>query len=151
MICYRLSRAEFAKDLSGRGAEISGGRWNSKGVPALYTCESRSLCLLEIAVRLSIMDIPDDYKLITLEIEDNLVKQVNQSELPLDWQKFPHLRSSQIFGDELLKSDNYKAFILPSAIIPAENNIIISTTQLPPNSLKIISMEDFYIDERLMR
>lgn len=52
MICYRFSKEEFAKDLSGYGAELSGGRWNSKGVPMLYSCVSQSLCLLEIAVRL---------------------------------------------------------------------------------------------------
>lgn len=51
----------------------------------------------------------------------------------------------------MMRVDNYKAFKLLSAIVPAENNIIINTYQLPPKSLKVISIEDFYIDERLMR
>ena len=151
MICYRLAKTEYADDLSGRGAELSGGRWNSKGIPVLYTCESRSLCLLEIAVRLSVMDVPDDYKLVTIELNDKLVKKIDESELPKDCQLYPHLKSSQVFGDELLKSDKFKAFKLPSAIVPAEYNIIINTRQLDPKTIKVISIEDFYIDERLMR
>lgn len=151
MICYRLAKAEYADDLSGRGAEISGGRWNSKGTPVLYTCESRSLCLLEIAVLLSVMDVPDDYKLVTIELDDKLVKEIQESELPKDWQMYPHLKYSQVFGDGLLKSDKHRAFMLPSAIVPAENNIIINTRQLDLKKIRIIAIDDFYIDERLMR
>ena len=31
MIVFRLSKAQFANDLSGKGAELVGGRWNSRG------------------------------------------------------------------------------------------------------------------------
>nr|WP_295112583.1 RES family NAD+ phosphorylase [uncultured Caulobacter sp.] len=36
-----------ADDMTGKGAEIDGGRWNGKGVPALYTATSRALACLE--------------------------------------------------------------------------------------------------------
>ena len=32
MIVVRLAKLKYCKDLSGKGAEKSGGRWNSKGV-----------------------------------------------------------------------------------------------------------------------
>lgn len=151
MICYRLSKEEFANDLSGYGAELSGGRWNSKGVPMLYTCVSQSLCVLEIAVRLSVIDIPDKLKLITISVKNSIVRKVEVNELPTDWQKFPHLRTSQIFGDELIKNSKFKAFQIPSAIVPAEYNLIINPKKVTKEEIEILSIEDFYIDERLFR
>lgn len=151
MICYRLSKEEFANDLSGYGAELSGGRWNSKGVPMLYTCVSQSLCVMEIAVRLSVIDIPDKLKLITISVKDSIVRKVEVNELPTDWQKFPHLRTSQIFGDELISNSKYKAFQIPSAIVPAEYNLIINPKKVTKEEIEILSIEDFYIDERLFR
>ena len=151
MICYRLSKAEFADDLSGRGAELSGGRWNTKGTPLLYTCVSQSLSMLEIAVRLSVIDVPDDLILITMNVKDSIIAKVDMQKLPHDWQKFPHLRATQVFGDELLNNSKHKAFLIPSAIVPAEYNLIVNPKKVNKKEVEIISIDDFYIDERLMR
>jgi len=41
---WRLAREEFADDaFSGEGARLYGGRWNHKGLPAIYTSECLSL------------------------------------------------------------------------------------------------------------
>ena len=151
MICYRLSKAEFAEELSGYGAELSGGRWNSKGTPLLYTCVSQSLCVLEIAVRLSVIDVPDGLKLITIRIKDSIIGKVEEKELPTDWQKFPHLRTTQVFGDELINTSKHKAFLIPSAMVPAEHNLIVNPKKVTKKEIEIISIDDFYIDERLYR
>nr|WP_255897437.1 RES family NAD+ phosphorylase [Rufibacter sediminis] len=83
MIAYRLSKGLYKNDLSGRGAEIAGGRWNSKGTALLYTCESRALCTTEIAVHTPLGIVPVDYWLITLEIPDELLlSEVLLSDLP---------------------------------------------------------------------
>jgi len=42
-----------AHDLSGKGAEQTGGRWNRKGTPLIYTSVSRALACLETVVHLS--------------------------------------------------------------------------------------------------
>jgi RES domain-containing protein len=36
-----------ANDLSGNGARITGGRWNSKGVPVVYSASNIALATLE--------------------------------------------------------------------------------------------------------
>ncbi len=151
MICYRLSKAEFADELSGYGAELSGGRWNSKGTPLLYTCVSQSLCVLEIAVRLSVIDVPNGLKLITIKIKDSIIGNVEENKLPTDWQKFPHLRTTQIFGNELISTSKHKAFLIPSAIVPAEHNLIVNPKKVTKKEIEIISIDDFHIDERLYR
>ncbi|NQU32919.1 MAG: RES family NAD+ phosphorylase [Bacteroidetes bacterium] len=70
MIVYRLTKAKYSNDLSGKGAAKTGGRWNSKGIPVVYTCESRALCTSEIAVHTPLGILPLDYMLITIEISD---------------------------------------------------------------------------------
>ena len=151
MICYRLSKAEFADDLSGYGAELSGGRWNSKGTPLLYTCVSQSLCVLEVAVRLSVVDVPEGLKLITIKLKDSIIGKVEENQLPTEWQKFPHLRTTQIFGDELISTFKHKAFLIPSAIVPAEHNLIVNPKIVTTKEIEIVSIDDFHIDERLYR
>ena len=64
MKVYRLSKAQFANDLSGKGAELAGGRLNSKGLPMLYTSSSRALCTAEIAVHTPLGIVPTDYVII---------------------------------------------------------------------------------------
>ncbi|HHJ10104.1 MAG TPA: RES domain-containing protein [Bacteroidetes bacterium] len=46
MNVYRLCKCKYARDLSGRRANIAEGRWNSKGIPILYTAGSRALSIL---------------------------------------------------------------------------------------------------------
>ena len=43
MQVYRIAQKAFINDLSGEGARLFGGRWNRRGIPLLYTAESRSL------------------------------------------------------------------------------------------------------------
>jgi hypothetical protein len=57
-----------AYDLSGKGAALTGGRWNSKGTPLLYTCQARALCTAEVAVHLPLGRMPRDYVLVSVEI-----------------------------------------------------------------------------------
>ena len=69
MIVFRLSKATYALDLSGKGAEKTGGRWNSKGIPMVYTSSSRALCTAEIAVHLPLGLVPSGYHLTTLVVK----------------------------------------------------------------------------------
>lgn len=61
MIVYRLARQTFIHDLSGYGAEKTGGRWNSKGRPVLYTAASRALAMVEVAVHVPLGIIPVNF------------------------------------------------------------------------------------------
>ena len=46
MLIYRFGLKKFIGDLSGQGAKIYGGRWNSVGNSMLYTSYSPSLAML---------------------------------------------------------------------------------------------------------
>ena len=86
MIVFRLSKSKHSKDLSGKGAEKFGGRWNSKGVSIIYTSDSRALCTAEIAVHTPLGILPTDYELTTIQIPENtIIPELEISELPKNW------------------------------------------------------------------
>ncbi|HRZ96884.1 MAG TPA: RES family NAD+ phosphorylase [Paludibacter sp.] len=151
MIVYRLSKTKFAGDLSGKGAEISGGRWNSKGVATVYTSESRALATTEIAVHSSLANIPLDYNIITIEIPDNFIFEPNLSDLPADWSDIPPRLASQHFGDRFIHENRYLAMKIPSAVVVGDFNFIINPHHKDINLVKIISISPFSFDKRLFK
>jgi len=56
LLAWRLCRAPFA-DLSGEGARLYGGRWNSSGRAMVYAAGDAALAVLEVRVHL---DLPPD-------------------------------------------------------------------------------------------
>ncbi len=150
MIVYRLSKSKFASDLSGRGAEIAGGRWNSKGIPVVYTGESRALCVTEIAVHTELGNVPEDYQLISIEIPDEIaICKIAPEELPFNWNTIPHMAGTQMVGDNKLKSNNCAVIRVPSAVVPGDFNYLLNPRHRDFIKINIIKIEDFSFDKRL--
>ena len=149
MIVYRLSKAQYAQDLSGKGAELVGGRWNSRGNAMLYTSQSIALCVTEIAVHVPLGILPKDYQLIHIEIPDEDLLEMKR--LPKDWQSFPHSNSTQMIGDKFLKEHKHLVFKVPSAAVQGEFNFLINPRHKNFNHIKIVKIENFNSDDRPSR
>ena len=124
MIVFRLSKNIYANDLTGKGAEIYGGRWNSVGTPMIYTAESRALCAVEIAVNTPLSNIPTDYSIISFrnQFGVNTIDQTRISDGSLflskiktnvinnrEYQYFTHQTlNSQLDGEHQIRIKNYK-------------------------------------------
>lgn len=147
MIVYRLSKEIYANDISGRGAEIAGGRWNSKGQTALYTAQSIALCVTEIAVHIPLGILPKDYRLVHIEIPD--VEFFEPKRLSKDWNTFPHPDSTQKIGDKFLKENKFLLMKIPSAAVQGEFNYIINPRHINFSDVKIKKIEKFTFDDRL--
>ncbi len=150
MIVYRLSKAGFCNDLSGKGAELAGGRWNSKGNALLYTGETRALCTAEIAVHTPLGIVPVTYYLSYIEIPDR-VKSIGLSmeQLPTGWTCFPHSESTQLIGDQFIKAKSSLLLKVPSAVVQGEFNYLINPNHPDIDEVRLIKNEQFLFDERL--
>lgn len=127
MRVYRLCKSKFSSDLSGKGAELAGGRWNSKGKAMLYTSQSRALCTAEIAVHTPLGNIPKDYEIIEINLPDLVkIKELAFEDLPKDWKSIPQSYSTQKIGDAFL--DDKKELILkvPSVVVQGDFNFLIN-------------------------
>jgi RES domain-containing protein len=150
MIVYRLIRSKFANGLSGRGAEIAGGRWNSIGVPVVYTAESRALCALEVAVHTQLSVVPEDYLMVSIFIPDKMkIFEVEPAGLPSGWKSFPSRPFTQKLGDKFFREGKFAAVRVPSAVIAGDHNILINPLHKDFALIKILSSEPFEFDKRL--
>ncbi len=150
MIVYRLSKEKYKKDLSGKGAEKAGARWNSKGQAIIYTSDSRSLCTTEIAVHTPLGNIPLHYWLVTIEIPDRIsIYELPVSHLPADWKALPHPNSTQILGDKFLRDAEFLVMKVPSVVVPGDYNYLINPQHKDISAVTILSTEPFEFDNRL--
>jgi len=152
MIVYRLCKQEYVNDLSGHGAEMNGGRWNSKGSPALYTSGSRALAVLEVAVHVPFGILPTNYYMVSIEIADGLsLTKIDKSDLPIDWNRNPPIVATRYLGDDFLKANTYLILQVPSATVTGDFNYIINPKHPDFKKLKVILAEPFEFDSRLFR
>ncbi len=150
MIVFRLTRTKFKFDLSGKGAELAGGRWNSVGIPVVYTAESRALAALEVAVHMQLNGVPEDYLMITIFIPDTAIRQeIQRKDLPFDWKAFPENRYTQFLGDKFFKENLHLALKVPSAVIQGDHNILLNPYHPDFSKVKVVSTEPFEFDQRL--
>ena len=151
MIVFRLSKSRYAKDLSGAGSEKSGGRWNSKGTPLLYTSESRALCTTEIAVHIPLGIVPNDYKLISIETPENSIHSLELDDLPVNWNTLPHIDATQQIGDKFVNEGEFLILKVPSVVVNGDFNFLINPRHEDFKRLKIINIELFVFDQRLFK
>jgi len=150
MIVYRLSKEKYCNDLSGKGAELSGGRWNSKGTAMIYTSSSRALSTAEIAVHTPVGLIPENYYLVEIEVPDNpKIEEVSVSQLPAKWNQFPHSHDTQRIGGQFIASSKLLLIKVPSAVVQGDFNYLINTQHADFSKIKIRKTELFSFDERL--
>lgn len=150
MRLFRLSKSKFAYDLPAKGAELAGGRWNSRGKAVLYTGQSRALCTAEIAVHTPLGNIPMDYELVEMTIPDSvMVKEIEISYLPFDWKSIPHSHSTQEIGDKFISDNEFLIFKVPSVIVRGEFNFLINPVHGKFNEVEINSITKFEFDIRL--
>lgn len=149
MIVYRLSKSKYSADLSGKGAEKSGGRWNSKGVAMVYTSNSRALCTAEVAVHIGLGIVPSDYVLVTIEIPEDSMTEAVIKDLPADWRAFPHPDSTQKLGDRFVREGKYLVLKVPSVVVQGEYNFLINPKHQAAIKVRVIDTEPFLFDKRL--
>lgn len=148
---WRIVTARFADNaFSGEGARLFGGRWNRKGLPMVYTADSRSLALLEMMVQ-------DDplrarYLLIPAFLPSEVsLRELEVAELGEDWRALSSRDRLQAIGNDWLQARESCMLSVPSAVVPAERNFLINP--LHPDFLKIAigEAEALETDVRLLR
>jgi RES domain-containing protein len=151
MILYRITKCTYANNLDGEGSRLFGGRWNSKGRPAIYLASSVALAVLEVLVHLTPLIIPDDYCLAEIELPDADITEIFIKDLPNDWKNVSPPASLRQFGDAFLQKDAHLLMKVPSSVVSMENNYLVNIRHPAMKKVKVIKVEPFEFDERLRR
>lgn len=152
MLVYRISREKFAEDLSGTGARLNGGRWNSMGISMLYTSSYRSLCVLEILVHTTHNFVPNDLRLVTIKIPDeSAIDEIKYEAIRNEIDKRGVNAQFYTIGDRWIKTSNALVLKVPSIIVPEEFNYLINPFHKDFHKVKIENVKAFDFDKRLVK
>lgn len=146
---YRIVQAAWARNaMNGEGAWLHGGRWNPPGLHAVYLAESRALAALEIIVHAPREVMSLDWRIIEVEVPDELIQSVSIADLPAGWQNLPSSLTAQNFGAAWLRARKALALKLPSVIIPKEHTLMLNPRHADVVKLVVSKPRKFELDSR---
>ena len=95
MQAWRIAKRAYALDLNGTGARLTGGRWNSPGVAAIYAGMTAEIAAMEKLVHSADL-IPKDLVLAAIRLPDDakLYARFGVKDLPDGWDALPSSASA---------------------------------------------------------
>jgi RES domain-containing protein len=147
---WRITRRAY-QALDGEGARLYGGRWNSEGVPVVYTSATLSLAALEYLVHVQIEDVPDDLVSIEIDVpEDVAFARIELFDLPDDWNTVEDHPACFELGDGWSAAALAPVLRVPSAIIPHEWNLLLNPRHPDMARVSVVAVREFAFDPRLL-
>ena len=153
MEVYRIAQEKYAADLTGNGARLFGGRWNSEGQYALYAASSRALALLETLVHTPMQILKEKkYKVVTLSIPNNApTETIHLKKLKADWDAWDLMYYTQKMGNLFLQNNENFLLQVPSVLVHEEMNYIINPLHPLLKEVKITFERDLKFNARLLK
>jgi RES domain-containing protein len=145
MKVYRISKSEYARDVSGTGAKLFGGRWNHVNVPCIYAAGSAALAVLEYSVNVNVAFVPRNLSLAIFEVEERSVYSAEP--LPEDWAAVPAPQSARDLGSTLLLQ-HVPVIQVPSVVVPTEYNYLLNPLAYGKD-FRLTEVLDFKYDLRI--
>ena len=122
--------------LSGEGAAMYGGRWNPKGMPAVYCSENSSLAALEILANLVRPSTFPSYRILDLEVPDGAIAVAPTP-----------AGENRLSGAAFLRTR--LAIMAPSVVNPLERNVVINPAHPDFDTVLPGTIRAFIFDCRL--
>ncbi len=140
MKVWRIAKVERARSvedmLNGEGASRYGGRWNPKGMPAVYCSENSSLAALEVLANLVSPSTFPDHRILDLDVPDDAITVVSAS-----------TGDTRRIGAEMLRT--HLAIMAPSSVNPLERNVVINPVHADFDKVVPGTIQAFEFDRRL--
>jgi len=152
MTAYRIVHFKYAQEaFSGLGSAKFGGRWNSRGLRAIYTSENYSLSLFETLVHLrSLSALQKTHVMLRAEIPEKSVKTLSPSSYPKNWRQAESHPLLQTIGDTWFREKTSPVLRLKSSLIDSESNLLLNPLHPDFSTLTFGDPEIIDIDSRLL-
>lgn len=149
---WRLTPSAFARSFDGEGASLAGGRWNSRGVPALYTSSQLSLCVLEVLVNIParLRDVLPPFQAVRMSIPDDAgTTEIGLRKFEAMLASADPLSACRTAGDRWIAEGRDLVFAAPSVLVPEELNLMLNPAHPRMSEVAIVSTRRFHFDARL--
>ena len=124
MIAFRIASRRHPI-FDGAGAAEYGGRWNSPGRPVIYAARSLSLAMLEQLAQAGTGRLPPGQVCVEITIRDVVPTEAVEPKNVPGWDAADRL-ASRAFGDRWLAERRSCVLLIPSVLVPTEQNVVIS-------------------------
>lgn len=160
MRVWRIERAEHVDDaLSGMGARLFGGRWNSPGTAVVYAASSIALAALERFVHAPRIDGGKLFYALGFDLDDELAGSMTAPDsLPMGWRSPEPSADSQVWGDTWASNAASAVAAVPSALLPLdvfnprqEFNVLLNPESAPVKSLRVALKTPYAFDARMWK
>ena len=123
---YRIGAASNRYPIfDGSGSVLFPGRWNSSRTRVIYCSEHYSTALLEKLVHFNTGKIPTNQHWIEITIPVGTEYEIVTNYSLPGWNE-PSQSVSQAFGEAWLLEKRSAILIVPSVVVPVENNILVN-------------------------
>lgn len=147
---YRIVSPKFSNNaFDGEGARLYGGRWNSKGIRAVYTSASPSLAALEAFVHLGIDAKAFPHLIFTIQIPNEII--IKAKNIPSSWRDNPAPQACIDFGTRWLRSLKSAVLEVPSAIMELESNFVLNPMHEDFKKIVISEPVSYRFDDRMWK
>jgi len=138
-----------ANDMTGIGAKITGGCWNSKGTAMVYCSENIALAALETVHYMASGGLPFNRFLIKIEIPDAVWdnREVLKP-LPGGWDAIPAGTTAKHTGDAWAIARAEALLVVPSVMIPDECNILVNPNHVDAKKIVATTIKKWIYDSR---
>lgn len=136
---YRIVKKKHLQTaLTGEGARLYGGRWNSKGIPMVYASENLQLATIELLVHLPKIEIIyQNYWIIPLIIPEKFIQKLSESDLPKAWNSHEINNHTQFLGDHWMMTAKSAVLEVPSAASQLGKNYLINPQHPDVKKIKV--------------
>ena len=152
MRIWRICRERSAGEaFSGHGARRFGGRWNTPGIPMVYSSSSLALAAIELFVHLEPNLQPDDLVSIAAVLPDGEPAQrFEPDQLPPRWWT-DAVASLRALGDTWIREGSSLGIEVPSAALRMEWNVLVNPLHPRMAEVKIETPQRFVFDARMFQ
>ena len=143
----------LADDMTGKGAESTGGRWNRKGRAVVYASPSIALACLETIVHLKQGGLPLNRYLVKILVPHatwELRNELTAASAPVGWDAEPAGKVSLDLGDSWIDGGASALLFVPSVVVPEERNLLINPAHADAKGITAQKVRKWLYDPRIL-
>ncbi len=152
---WRIASPDYSSTpeemMSGEGAFLFAGRWNSKGHRVVYLGTSLAQAAMELLVHLGRSDILSGYKKMEVFFPESAVQHIAIEDLPGNWAQPSMASSVQDVGDEWVAEQSSLVLQVPSAAVAGEYNFLVNPLHPDFINMDYCEIKLFNYDHRLLK
>jgi len=126
-LLWRITHKDRAGTaFTGKGAARYPGRWNTAGVPIVYTAESLAGAMVELLAYFKDIRSLETRVYFRVRIQEDAILELDPATLPEDWRRYPYPLSTQRIGAQWYRDGASVGLRVPSVLIPETYNVLLN-------------------------